>query len=351
MQENASLVETLADLTHNAEAELDEINTLKSLEDWRVRHLGRKGSVARLMERLVTLPKEERPAIGQAANHAKDRLEAVFARRKASLARALLDATIAQERLDVTLEGRRPHVGYAHPTRLVLEDAEAIFQRMGFSVVEGYDVEWDYYNFQQLNIPPDHPARDMQDTFYLSQERGMLLRTHTSPMQIRFMERQRPPIRIIVPGRAHRRDDDATHSPIFWQIEGLAVDTNITFSDLKGVMARFADEILGCKVRFRPSYFPFTEPSAEFDFSCLACGGSGRLADHICRICKGEGWLEISGAGMVHPQVLRNVGYDPTVYSGFAWGMGADRIALLKYGISNIRFLWEDDLRLRRQLR
>lgn len=351
MQEETSLILELDEVARSAEAELDSMGTLQELEDWRVHHLGRMGSVAHLMKRLATLPPQERRAAGQAANAAKKRLEDAFMQRKTLLASVALDATLAQERIDVTLEGHRPHIGYAHPTRMVLEEAEAIFQRMGFSVIEGPDVEWDSYNFQQLNIPPDHPARDMQDTFYLDQMPGMLLRTHTSPMQIRFMEQHRPPIRIIVPGRAHRRDDDATHSPIFWQIEGLAVDTTITFSDLKGVLARFADEILGCKVRFRPSYFPFTEPSAEFDFTCLTCNGRGNLAGQTCRICKGEGWLEISGAGMVHPQVLRNVGYDPDVYSGFAWGMGADRIALLKYGIGNIRFLWEDDLRLRRQLR
>ncbi len=200
---------------------------------------------------------------------------------------------------------------------------------MGFGVVEGPEVEWDRYNFQLLNIPPDHPARDMHDTFYLDQDPNMLLRTHTSPVQARVMLTQRPPVRIIAPGLVYRRDDDATHSPIFWQVEGLAVDTDLTFSDLKGIMARFADELLGCKVRFRPTYFPFTEPSAEFDFSCLICDGSGTIDGRTCRVCKGEGWLEISGAGMVHPQVLRNMDYDPDRLFRICLGHGPERITML----------------------
>jgi phenylalanyl-tRNA synthetase alpha chain len=347
-----SLEEALAGLARDAEAELATIDTVADLEGWRVRYLGRKGGLSRVMERLAALPKEARPAAGQAANATKNALESAFARREEELRGAALAAAIAGESLDITLPGRRPRVGYAHPVRGVLEEIKTIFRGMGFGVVEGPEVEWDRYNFELLNIPADHPARDMWDTFYLDQDPAhMLLRTHTSPMQARVMERQRPPVRVIVPGLCYRRDDDATHSPIFWQVEGLAVDTDLTFSDLKGVLASFADQILGCKVRFRPTYFPFTEPSAEFDFSCLVCGGSGVFQGQTCRVCKGEGWLEISGAGMVHPQVLRYMDYDPAVYSGFAWGMGPERITMLKYGISHIRLLWENDLRFRRQFR
>jgi phenylalanyl-tRNA synthetase alpha chain len=350
--EQGSLDEELAALTRTAVADLQAIETAEALEDWRVRYLGRRGGLSRVMERLAVLPKEARPAAGQAANRAKNTLEGAFVRREEELRRAALEASLVQERLDVTLDGRRPRVGYAHPVREVLEQIKTIFLGMGFGVADGPEVEWDRYNFELLNIPADHPARDMWDTFYLEQDpRHMVLRTHTSPVQARVMEKQRPPVRVIVPGLCYRRDDDATHSPIFWQVEGLAVDTDLTFSDLKGVLARFADEILGCKVRFRPTYFPFTEPSAEFDFSCLVCGGSGIVDGRTCRVCKGEGWLEISGAGMVHPQVLRYMDYDPAVYSGFAWGMGPERLTMLKYGVSHIGQFWANDLRFRRQFR
>jgi len=347
-----TLEEALAALSRDAEAELAATSTTDGLEEWRVRYLGRKGGLARVMERLAGLSKEQRPAAGQAANRAKATLEGAFSRRDEELRRAALTQAIAAEALDVTLDGRRPRVGYANPVRGVLAEIEEIFRGMGFGVVEGPEVEWDRYNFELLNIPADHPARDMWDTFYLDQDpQHLLLRTHTSPVQARVMEAQRPPLRVIVPGLCYRRDDDATHSPVFWQVEGLAVDTDITFSDLKGVLASFADQILGCKVRFRPTYFPFTEPSAEFDFSCLVCGGSGVLEGRTCRVCKGEGWLEISGAGMVHPRVLRSMDYDPAVYSGFAFGMGPSRITMLKYGLSDIRALWGNDLRLLRQFR
>jgi phenylalanyl-tRNA synthetase alpha chain len=260
------------------------------------------------------------------------------------LRQAAIAAGVASEAVDVTLPGRRPGLGVAHPVRETLQDIIRIFGTMGFSVAEGPEVEWDRFNFELLNIPADHPSRDTMDTFYVDVPGGILLRTHTSPVQARVMLSQRPPVRIIAPGRCFRRDqEDASHLSYFWQCEGLAVDKDVTFSDLKGVLATFADQILGCKVRFRPHHFQFTEPSAEFDFSCLVCGGRG------CRTCKYEGWLEISGAGMVHPQVLRYMDYDPAVYSGFAFGMGPERVTMMRYGINDIRLLNANDMRFLRQ--
>jgi len=314
------------------------------LEQARVRFLGRQGVLTQLLRSLGTLAPEERPLVGAAANEAKRMLEALLEER---LARALESERRAQRtraRLDLTLPGRRPARGVLHPLTRVHDEIVAIFAGLGFSVVDGPEVETDYYNFEALNIPRDHPARDMQDTLYLTE--STLLRTHTSPVQIRTMLAQKPPVRIIVPGRVFRRDvADASHSPMFHQVEGLAVDRNVTMADLKGTLGLFAREMFGpeSRIRFRPSFFPFTEPSAEVDVLCFVCHGQG------CRLCKQGGWLEILGSGMVHPQVLRNVGYDPEEVTGWAFGMGIERIVMLKYGIDDLRLFFDNDLRFLRQ--
>ncbi len=344
MSEIESLIVSLGEMQRRAEAALAGTNDAEELEVWRIAYLARKGELARLGDRLASLPKEDRREFGQAYNAVKTALEHAYAAREEILGRQALEHDLAHEAIDVTLPGRIPALGYAHPVRETLRDIIRIFGSMGFSVAEGPEVETDRNNFELLNIPADHPARDTMDTFYISVEDGILLRTHTSPVQARVMLSQDPPVRIIAPGRCFRRDqEDASHLSYFWQCEGLAVDRDVTFSDLKGVLASFAEQILGCKVRFRPHHFQFTEPSAEFDFSCLVCGGKG------CRVCKYEGWLEISGAGMVHPQVLRNMHYDPAVYSGFAFGMGPERITMMRYGINDIRLLNANDLRFLRQ--
>ena len=327
-----------------AESALADIEDLAALEEWRIRHLGTSGALTALFKRLGALPKEDRPLAGQAVNEAKRALEAAHGSARERLQQAALRHSLANEAVDMTLPGRMPALGLAHPVRETLRELVRIFASMGFSVAEGPEVEWDRNNFELLNIPADHPARDTMDTFYVDVPGGIVLRTHTSPVQARVMLSQRPPVRIIAPGRCFRRDqEDASHLSYFWQCEGLAVDRHVTFSDLKGVLASFAKQILGCKVRFRPHHFQFTEPSAEFDFSCLVCGGTG------CRTCKYEGWLEVSGAGMVHPKVLRNMDYDPAVYSGFAFGMGPERITMMRYGINDIRLLNANDLRFLRQ--
>jgi phenylalanyl-tRNA synthetase alpha chain len=344
MTEQHSLITALRELQARAESELGAITDLQQLEEWRIRYLGTKGALTMALKDLGTIPKEDRPAAGQTANTAKRTLEAAYDRHLAELRQAALATGLSAGAIDITLPGRRPQLGYSHPVRETLQDIIRIFGSMGFSVAEGPEVEWDRFNFELLNIPEDHPARDTMDTFYVDVPGGIVLRTHTSPVQARVMLSQRPPVRVIAPGRCFRRDqEDASHLSYFWQCEGLAVDRDVTFSDLKGVLASFADQILGCKVRFRPHHFQFTEPSAEFDFSCLVCGGKG------CRTCKYEGWLEISGAGMVHPQVLRNMDYDPAVYSGFAFGMGPERITMMRYGISDIRLLNANDMRFLRQ--
>ncbi|MGH2391343.1 MAG: phenylalanine--tRNA ligase subunit alpha [Chloroflexota bacterium] len=344
MADTDSLIEALAELRARAEATLSQADNEQDLEAWRIKFIARRGELAGLREQLGSIVKQDMPRVGQAYNAAKQALEGSFEARKAGLRGRSLESELVAEAIDVTLPGRAPSVGYAHPVRETLQEIIRIFGTMGFSVAEGPEVESDRNNFELLNIPADHPARDTMDTFYIDVPGGILLRTHTSPVQARVMLNQDPPVRIIAPGRCFRRDqEDASHLSYFWQCEGLAVDRDVTFSDLKGVLASFADQILGCKVRFRPHHFQFTEPSAEFDFSCLVCGGKG------CRVCKYEGWLEISGAGMVHPQVLRNVGYDPAIYSGFAFGMGPERITMMRYGINDIRLLNANDLRFLRQ--
>ncbi len=313
------------------------------LEAVRVKYLGRSGELTQILKSLGTLPAEERPLVGAAANEAKRALEALLDVRLGEMLESERRRQRERARPDLTLPGRRPPRGALHPLTRVRDEIVAVFMGLGFSVAEGPQIETDFYNFEALNIPRDHPARDMQDTFYLSPE--TLLRTHTSPVQIRTMRAQKPPVRIVVPGVVYRRDADITHSPMFHQVEGLAVDTRVTMADLKGTLDLFARELFGArsKIRFRPSFFPFTEPSAEVDVLCFLCGGDG------CRVCKQSGWLEILGSGMVHPQVLRNVGYDPEAVTGWAFGMGIERIAMLKYGVDDIRLFFENDLRFLKQ--
>jgi len=318
------------------ETSVQEIRTLAALENEKIRFLGRKGIVASLFEALADVAPENRPGIGQHLNTLKKDLEA----RLSDLKNKLDQHAAGSKRIDITLPGRVLPVGKRHPLHQVADQIKSIFGSMGFEIADGPEIETDFYNFEALNIPKSHPARDMQDTLYISE--NIVLRTHTSPVQIRTMEGRKPPVRIIAPGRVFRRDTpDASHSPFFHQSEGLVVGEDVTFADLKGVIEAFAARMLGddIKVRFRPSFFPFTEPSVEYDFNCVFCKGQG------CRVCKNTGWLEISGAGMVHPNVLRNVGYDPEKISGYAFGMGIDRLAMLKYNINDIRILFENDLR------
>ncbi len=310
------------------------------LEEIRIKYLGKKGELTALLRQMGSLSAEERPVIGQLANEVRSSIEAELDKLRAAAKEKAREAALRAEKIDVTVPGAEIPTGHRHPLDRVQHEIEDIFIGMGYSIAEGPEVELDYYNFQALNIPADHPARDTQDTFYITD--NVLLRSQTSPVQVRVMEKQRPPIRILSPGRVYRSDAvDATHSPLFHQIEGLVVDKNITMSDLKGTLAMFAKKMFGeeTKVRFRPHHFPFTEPSAEVDVSCFSCGGKG------CRFCKGEGWIEILGAGMVHPNVLSGCNIDPDEYSGFAFGLGVERVALLKYHIDDMRLLYENDVR------
>ena len=330
--------ETLSRIKDEALAALQAENA--DLEQIRIKYLGKKGELTAVLRGMGALSAEERPIIGQLANEVRAQIEEAITAQKAIMEEKALDARLAAEKLDVTVPGKASKVGHRHPLTLVQRDMEEIFIGMGFSIAEGPEVEYDYYNFQALNIPENHPARDTQDTFYITD--NILLRSQTSPVQARTMEVQKPPIRIISPGRVYRSDAmDATHSPLFHQMEGLVVDKGITMGDLKGMLETFAKQEFGedTKIRFRPHHFPFTEPSAEVDISCFMCGGKG------CRLCKGEGWIEILGAGMVHPNVLRTCGIDPEVYSGFAFGMGIERIAMLKYHVGDIRYFYENDVR------
>ena len=332
------------DILERALAEVAGARSTSELEQLRVRVLGRSGLLTTLLRSLGSIPAAERPRVGEQANRAKGELEVALAARIEALRGEEHRRTLAADRPDLTLPGRRPQPGAVHPITRVTEEIITVFEGLGFSVAEGPEVESDYYNFAALNFPPDHPARDMQDTFHIGPD--TLLRTHTSPVQVRTMKAQRPPVRIICLGKVYRRDIlDATHSPMFHQVEGLAVDRHITMADLKATLQLFAREMFGPKsgVRFRPSFFPFTEPSAEVDVRCFKCGGDG------CRFCKESGWLEILGSGMVHPNVLRNVGYDPEEVTGWAFGMGIDRIALLKYEIDDIRHFFDNDLRFLQQ--
>lgn len=317
----------------------------QALQDVRVKYLGKKGEVTALLKGLGKLSPEERPKMGALVNAVRQALEEEIDALKTSMEVAAMNARLEEEKIDITLPGRAPKTGHIHPLTTVNEMIEDFFMKMGYTVEEGPEIEQDHFNFECLNLPKDHPARDMQDSFYITE--NFLLRTHTSPVQARTMQRHEPnsPIRMIAPGKVYRWDYDATHSPVFHQMEGLIVDEHIRFSDLKGMLEDFLREIFGpqTKVRFRASFFPFTEPSAEVDISCVMCGGEG------CRVCSHTGWLEILGCGMVHPNVLRLNGYDPDKVNGFAFGMGVERIAMLKYGIDDLRLFYENDMRFLNQ--
>ncbi|WP_305041402.1 phenylalanine--tRNA ligase subunit alpha [Geoalkalibacter sp.] len=313
------------------------------LQQARVRYLGKKGELTALMKGLGSVPPEERPGVGALLNQLKDELEVLFQSRLVKVREDDIRMRLEREKIDVTLPGRARFTGSKHPITLVTEEICAIFSALGFGVAEGPEVEKDFFNFEALNFPKDHPARDMQDTFFVSED--VLLRTHTSPVQVRTMLQHAPPVRVVAPGTVYRRDSDITHSPMFHQIEGFLVDRHVTFGDLKGILTAFISQYFGrgVGVRFRPSFFPFTEPSAEVDIQCVICKGSG------CRVCKGSGWLEILGSGMIDPEVFKSVNYDPAVYSGFAFGMGIERIAMLRYGVNDLRLFFENDVRFLRQ--
>ncbi len=329
-------------IKREAEEKLEIAETEKDLLEVKGRYFGRKGELSAILKGLAQLPVAERRIVGQKANQAKKYLEERFNRKLEELREKARLEKEAKKFVDVSLRAGMLPRGHRHPISSTMDEINRVFGRLGFTIFQGPDIETDYYNFEALNIPRDHPARDMQDTFYIENlGSDMLLRTHTSPIQIRVMERLSPPVRVIAPGTVYRCDSDITHSPMFHQVEGFAVDRHITFSDLKGVLTEFCRLIFGRerKVRFRPSYFPFTEPSAEVDIECVICGGSG------CRVCSETGWIEILGCGMIDPEVFRYVGYDAEEFTGFAFGMGVERIAMLKYGINDIRLFFENDLR------
>jgi phenylalanyl-tRNA synthetase alpha chain len=329
----------LVNLQTQAKEQLTAIENGGQLEDFRIRFLGRKGQFSTIMKGLAKVAKEDKPRLGQMANSAKKEIEALYAEKQQALSTGSVGSPTQNDSIDLSLPGRRPETGKLHPVTQIMNEVCSIFEGLGFSVAEGPDVEHDHYNFEALNIPAHHPARDMHDTFYVSE--SILLRTHTSPMQARIMETQQPPLRVIAPGKVYRCDSDITHTPMFHQVEGFLVDRDVSFADLKGILTIFTQKMFDkdLELRFRPSFFPFTEPSAEVDIACVICGGSG------CRVCKRTGWLEILGAGMIDPEVFKMVGYNPEVYSGFAFGLGIERIAMLKYGIDDIRLYYENDLR------
>ena len=343
-----SLITELEDLIPNLRTELVRAFSLQELEQTRVAYLGRKGSLARIMARLPDLPPAERPIVGQKANEVKTRLIDLMEARKAEL-EALEDAKRLSG-FDASLPGRLPWQGSKHPTTLVIEEICDIFHGLGYEVASGPEVEADYYNFEALNMPPEHPARDMQDTLYITER--TLMRTHTSPVQVRIMKSRRPPLAVIVPGKVYRRDSDLTHTPMFHQIEGLLVGKDVNVAQLRGTLTVFLRGVFGSatRVRFRPSFFPFTEPSAEADISCCICGGTGHTGEDACRVCKGTGWVEILGCGMVDPAVFDSVSYDPEEVTGFAFGLGVERVAMLKYGIGDLRMFFENDVRFLAQL-
>lgn len=334
----------LEEIAKKAFEELAHSQDLKALDAVRVKYLGKKGELTAILKQMGKLSAEERPVVGQLANQVRADIEEKLEETKLNLESKMLDLRLACETLDVTLPGSKQEIGKKHPLTIVLDEIKEIFIGMGFEIAQGPEVELDYYNFEALNVPKDHPARDTQDTFYIND--NVVLRTQTSPMQIRTMENQKPPIRILAPGRVYRSDAvDATHSPLFHQIEGLVVDKNITMADLKGTLEVFVKRLYGEEsvVRFRPHHFPFTEPSAELDVQCFNCHGEG------CRLCKGEGWIEILGCGMVHPKVLENCGIDPEEYSGFAFGMGLERLVMRRYNIDDLRLFYENDARFLNQ--
>ena len=336
--------ERLEQILKDATARIQESDALDKLNDVRVSFLGKKGELTTVLKSMKDVAKEDRPLIGQMVNETRAKIEACLEKTKSDLEAKILEARLEEEVIDVTLPAKKQTLGHRHPNTIALEEVERIFTGMGYEVLEGPEIEYDKYNFELLNIPANHPAKDEQDTFYINKE--IVLRTQTSPVQARVMETGKMPIRMICPGRVFRSDEvDATHSPSFHQIEGLVVDKNITFADLKGTLEQFAKELFGpeTKTKFRPHHFPFTEPSAEMDVSCFKCGGKG------CRFCKGEGWIEILGCGMVHPHVFEMCGIDPEEYTGFAFGVGLERIALLKYEIDDMRLLYENDYRFLKQ--
>lgn len=332
--------EKLEAIKNNALEELKKVADKTQLENIRVKYLGKKGELTQVLRMMGSLSAEERPLIGKLANEVRGTIEGIIESHEAEMKSKEKELKLQKEVIDISMPGKKQIIGKRHPMDLTIESIKDIFISMGFSIAEGPEVELDYYNFEALNIPKNHPARGEQDTFYISD--NVLLRTQTSPIQIRTMEKQKPPIKMICPGKVYRSDAvDATHSPIFYQMEGLVVDKGITFADLKGTLDVFAKKYFGPDIvtKFRPHHFPFTEPSAEMDATCFACGGKG------CKVCKGSGWIEILGCGMVHPQVLKNCNIDPEVYSGFAFGFGLDRMVMMKYEIDDIRLLYESDVR------
>ncbi|WP_312445770.1 phenylalanine--tRNA ligase subunit alpha [Lacrimispora sp.] len=334
----------LEKIKQEALKQIEASDALEKLNDIKVAYLGKKGELTSVLKSMKDVAPEDRPKVGQMVNDARTLIEGKLEEAMSALQKKAREEQLKKEVIDVTLPGRRNKVGHTHPNNIALEEVERIFIGMGYEVIEGPEVEYDFYNFEKLNIPKNHPARDEQDTFYISD--NIVLRSQTSPVQVRTMEKGNLPIRMLAPGRVFRSDEvDATHSPSFHQIEGLVIDKNITFADLKGTLAEFARELFGLetKVKFRPHHFPFTEPSAEMDVTCFKCGGKG------CRFCKGSGWIEILGCGMVHPNVLTMSGIDPNEYSGFAFGVGLERIALLKYEIDDMRLLYENDIRFLKQ--
>lgn len=337
------MLSKLKEIEEEADIQLQNAEKSEDLSRIKVKFLGKKGGLTQVLKSLGTLSQEERAVLGRRANDVKRNIEEKIDSCLSGIIRKERELELKKEEIDISLPGRRLPIGKKHPITQINEEAVDIFLSLGFEVVGGPEIETDYYNFEALNIPKDHPARDMQDTFYISKD--LLLRTHTSPVQVRIMEDRQPPLKIIAPGTVYRRDSDVSHTPMFHQIEGLMVDENITFSDLKGVLSVFLHQMFSedTAIRFRPSFFPFTEPSAEVDIQCLICGGKG------CRVCKGSGWLEILGSGMVNPEVFRMVGYDTEKVSGFAFGMGIERIAMLKFGVNDIRLFFENDVRFLNQ--
>ncbi len=332
--------ERLEQIKNTALEAIQNADSLKGLDDLRVQYSGKKGELTAVLRGMKDLTAEERPVVGQIANEVRELIEEAIANKKDVLENEAQNAQLLEEVIDVTMPGKKMQEGHMHPLLKTLEEVQAIFMGMGYEIVEGREVETAYYNFDALNLGEEHPARDEQDTFYFSPE--LVLRTATSPVQVHTMEANKPPIRMVAPGRVYRSDEpDATHSPVFHQIEGLVIDKNITFGDLKGALAEFAKRFFGDKVqvKFRPHYFPFTEPSAEVDVTCVMCGGKG------CNVCKGSGWIEVLGCGMVHPKVLEMAGIDPTEYQGFAFGMGLERLTMLKYDINDLRMFYENDVR------
>ncbi len=337
------MIDDLKQLNESALNKLKELNSIDEILNLKIEYLGKKGHLTSVLRNMSKVSKEMRPEIGKVANEVKKSVEASIDAAVETIKDADKNKSLSEKLIDVTLPGRRGQLGRLHPITAVIEEIKDTFQRFGFEIEEGPEIETDYYNFEALNIPKDHPARDMQDTFYISKDQ--VLRTHTSPVQIRTFEKQDPPVKIIAPGRVYRCDSDVTHSPMFHQVEGFLVDTDVTFGDLKGILVAFIHQMFGDKigVRFRPSYFPFTEPSAEVDMQCVICMGKG------CRVCSKTGWLEILGCGMINPALFEYVKYDTEKYTGFAFGMGVERIAMLKYQINDIRLLFENNMRFLRQ--